>query len=293
MKNTFDSRAEVTILVNSCDKYEDAWEPFFRLFHINWKDCPYRIILNTETKNYQCEFMDVRTINFHSKGSWSKRLKNVLEQIDSDYILYFLEDFFLESPVSADSFSRALELMKENKDIGYIGLKYNQGYTFKEEGKTKSEAPFLNKDDLITYNRINSMTALWRREWLISLLRMHETPWEFEKYGSIRSRRSDKKVLIINNHVCAPVFHYEIDVKYGMGIYGGKWLENNKQLFDKHGITVNFENLGIYKECNSTEKKEDVKQEQSLREQLYKIKHFFKVSKRKVNKKIREIRSLI
>lgn len=284
---------DVTILVNSCDKYEDAWEPFFRLFHINWKDCPYKIVLNTETKNFYCDFMDVRTVNFYSKGSWSKRLKNVLKQIDSEYVLYFLEDFFLESPVNVDSFNKALELMKKDENIGYIGLKYNQGYTFKELGKTKSEEPFLDKDDLITYNRINSMTALWRKEWLISLLRMHESPWDFEKYGSIRSRRSDKKVLIINNNVCAPVFHYEIDVKYGMGIYGGKWLENNKQLFDKHDIKVNFENLGIYKECASTEKKEDVEQKISLCEQLYKIKHFFKVSKRKINKKIRELRSLI
>ena len=30
------NKNDVTILVNSCDKYEDAWEPFFKLFSIQW-----------------------------------------------------------------------------------------------------------------------------------------------------------------------------------------------------------------------------------------------------------------
>ena len=39
--------------------------------------------------------------------------------------------------------------------------------------------------------------------------------------------------------------------------------------------------------------KEDAKSERSLWEQLYKIKHFFKVTRRKVNNRISEIKSLI
>ena len=50
---------DVTILVNSCDKYEDAWEPFFKLFSIQWPECPYKIILNTESKNFSCDYLSV------------------------------------------------------------------------------------------------------------------------------------------------------------------------------------------------------------------------------------------
>ena len=53
---------DITILVNSCDLYEDAWYPFFKLLQIQWKDCPYDVVLHTETKVYDCDFMDVRTI---------------------------------------------------------------------------------------------------------------------------------------------------------------------------------------------------------------------------------------
>lgn len=43
---------DVTLLVSSCDKYEDTWHPFFELLHIygNGFSCP--IVLNTEKKQY-------------------------------------------------------------------------------------------------------------------------------------------------------------------------------------------------------------------------------------------------
>lgn len=84
-----EKKSEVTILVSSCDKYEDAWEPFFRLLNIQWPDCPYNIVLSTETKNYDCDFLNVETINSSPKLSWSSRLKNVLTQISTEYVLFF------------------------------------------------------------------------------------------------------------------------------------------------------------------------------------------------------------
>lgn len=41
------------ILLSTCDKYEDAWLPFFTLFKTYWKECTFPIYLNTETK--RCE----------------------------------------------------------------------------------------------------------------------------------------------------------------------------------------------------------------------------------------------
>ena len=34
-------------------------------------------------------------------------------------------------------------------------------------------------------------------------------------------------------------------IKYGYGITHGQWLPKNKELFEKFGIEVNFDNLGI------------------------------------------------
>ena len=146
------------------------------------------------------------------------------------------------------------------------------------------------------------MTALWNKAWLHGLIRDHETPWEFELYGSERSRRTFEKVLVINNSdgFCPCVFNYNVDLKYGHGITCGQWLPKNVELFESYGINVNFQNLGInYKIYNNAigQPFDDVSdiattKKSVIREVLYKVKHRIKVIKKNRIKKQRKKMSL-
>lgn len=285
---------DITILVNSCDLYEDAWDPFFKLLKIQWPECEkYSIVLNTETKKYNCKFLDVNTICGGANIPWSKRLKKVLSQIKTEFVLYFLEDFFLMSPVSTESFEKALQLIRQDEQIGYIGLKYNERHIFKDESKKDLSQPFFNKDDLVKANRVNSMTAIWRRDWLISLIRNHETPWEFEIYASKRSMRTNKTVLIINNDVLDPVFDYQVDLIYGYGISMKKWLPKNKELFEKYNINVNYDNLGVLDLEKFTTPQKKINTSYDPIERLYAIKKAIKTIPKKILTVLRRIKSLI
>ena len=71
-------------------------DSFFKLLKIQWPECPHDIVLSTETKTYDCDFLKIKTINSNRDLSWSSRLKNTLNQIETEYILFFLEDFFLD-----------------------------------------------------------------------------------------------------------------------------------------------------------------------------------------------------
>ena len=131
---------------------------------------------------------------------------------------------------------------------------------------------------------------------------MHESPWEFEKYGSYRSKKYNQKIMIINNMygIMPPVFDYDVEIKYGHGLTLGQWLPKNKELFEKYGIDVNFDNLGInykiYEEAiNLPVKPEKIEtmQKLDLRERLYNIKKWPKKQKKKLIKTIRKILSLI
>lgn len=293
----------VTILVNSCDKYEDAWEPFFKILKFNWPECEqFDIVLNTETKVYKCDFLNIRTVCGGKERTWSERLKYTLNHIDTDYILYFLEDFFLLEKVSHDTFLEALDVMRSG-DVGYIGLKYQEKREYRKPEDEYDSVRFIEKDKVVSVNRINSMTALWNKKWLMDIIRDHETPWEFELYGSERSRRTPEKVLIINNSngACPCVFNYNVDIQYGHGITCGGWLPKNIELFEEYGIKVNFENLGIkykvyydaigipYEVENSNNK---VEPKSPIRESLYKIKHSIKIYKKNKEKKKRKKMSL-
>jgi hypothetical protein len=56
-----------TIIVNSCDAYDDTWYPFFKLLKKYWPNCKFPIVLNTETKKFEYEGLDIKVINLPKK----------------------------------------------------------------------------------------------------------------------------------------------------------------------------------------------------------------------------------
>lgn len=291
----------ITILVNSCDKYEDAWEPFFRLLKIHWPECEkYRIILNTETKVYDCDFLNVETVCGGKNITWSKRLKNVLKKIDSEIVFFLMEDFFLKDRLDDEEFLSVVDFMLEDETIGYISVMYKDPKICKDGSLAKGR--FVSRDELPIKHRLALVSTLWNRRYLIKIIRNHETPWEFELYAGIRSNRYENKLLDVNNNegYCNCIYNYDIAWEKGVGITHGQWLPKNKDLFDKYGIEVNFDNLGINYELYEkalnppiAQKKAEDNQPFSIREILYNIKKWPKKQIVKFKKNVRKIRSLI
>lgn len=250
----------VSILVNSCDKYVDAWEPFFRLLHIQWPDCPYNIFLNTESKKYECDFLNVSTICCGKNKSWSQRVKYALSLIDTDYVLFFLEDFFLMSPVNSYLLSNAVDEIQRNKRIGFISfnpdLDKALGY-WKIDREYNEYYVYVSKKSKY---RINAQANLWRKSFLNNVLKDNENAWEFEVYGTIRAKLMHQ-ITLSRKIDSDKVFDYHTYQRFGYGINRGKWLQNNKSLFDKYAINVNFNNLGWYRKSNSQTRKKRTKKE--------------------------------
>lgn len=276
---------DVTILVNSCDLYEDAWVPFFTILKAQWPDCVnYRIVLNTETKTFDCDFLNIQTINSVENLDWSKRLRLCLEKIDSDYILFFLEDFFLMTPVDNTIFGCAYEYMKNHKNVGVINFKSHVDWI-----KKGSYGEFFTCVKRRTKKyRISTLTGLWRKTFLLKCLRDGEDPWEFEKYANIRAKLYKETVLCRKEEV-HPVFLYYLLESLGYGISKRKWLPKNRELFNQYGLQVDFEKLGWY-EYNQIEKieKRQRRSKKELLQLLYKHPiELFVIIHRKVNMKNR------
>jgi len=234
-----------SVLINSCDKYEDAWYPFFSLLEIMWKDCSYPVFLNTETKNFSHLEIDINVLHPNSlytkrnkEISWSERLRQALNKIDSEYVITLLEDFFLMSPVRDDMIEKCIDIMDNNENIGVIDF-YHEPHI-----ATVIYDEFSEVDKNFDYC-INAMACLWRKSFLLEILR-DEDPWKFEFFGTYRWRKTDYKILT-HREEFKPVFDYKIKPKYGYGIYQGKWLEKNQELFEKYNIEVDFSKREILK----------------------------------------------
>ncbi len=73
------------ILVLSCDKYADAWQPFFLFFQKYWKDCVFPLYLGTNNKRF--EFPNVTQIFSNKTTTWSDELKTILKQMPEKNII--------------------------------------------------------------------------------------------------------------------------------------------------------------------------------------------------------------
>ena len=295
---------DVTIIVNSCDKYEDAWEPFFFLLKKYWPQCEkYKIILNTESKVYDCDFLNIETI-CGGQLTWSKRIKNVLKEVKTELVVFLLEDFFLKSPLNQNDFQKIVNEMIADSTIGYVGLKYRPERKLLDGSEPSTF--FVSRDMLPVNLRVPLISSIWRTKYFIKLLRNHETPWDFEHYAGIRSRRLNYKVLDVNNNdtFCRPIFEYDIDMQYGIGIAKGKWLmPKTKEYLEQFGFDINYEILGTdnetYYRANGLLKEDKKKEEivgdkkSDIVESLYNVKKCLTNSPRNIKKYIRKIKSLI
>ena len=191
--NKADIASDFTIFVNTSDNFEDCWLPFFTLFARYWPDCRYPIILNTETKNYSIKGLDIVCTKVaageNRRLAWSECLERALDSVQTPYILYLQEDYFLEATVRADALESLLTVLRKGH-VDVIRL-----------SEASDAGPWLQTNDLIwqvsqkAKYQISLQAALWRKDFLRAQVRTHESPWQLESFGSMRLRMKKTKIF--------------------------------------------------------------------------------------------------
>jgi hypothetical protein len=248
---------DLTIFVNTSDSFEDCWEPFFKLFKFYWSDCPYPIVLNTEKKNYQYQGLNIScskvSVGEKKRLGWSECLMRALDAIETPYILYLQEDYFLEAPVKADTLKNLLNEMVAFK-VGALRLSGTDGIgPFHEIGST-----LIVEVDKGAKWRLSLQAALWKKSVLRTLVRVHETPWQLESYGSFRTRRLKEKICSVNQKTFSG-FDSDVFPYRPTGVIAGRWvMDVVEPLFKKHGINVDFNVRGSHIRGQRVKKKKSV-----------------------------------
>ena len=237
---------KVTLLVSSCDKYEDTWHPFFELLHIYGHNFPYPIVLNTETKQYTTPHFQVRVINSPEQMTWSERMTNVLSQIDTEFVFLMLDDYFLKDTFDNERFKKVIEYMCVHQDVGVVDIAPRWASCPEDVQKNLLSNDIA--DDFYIREKeewnITVVPSVWRKDFFLNILRNHEDIWLFEYYSGIRAKKTGMKVARFVTRM-PTIWEYDYHVWTGMGITRGQWLPKNVEFFKQHGIQVNYDNLGI------------------------------------------------
>lgn len=107
----------LAIYVNSYDGSSDLWDTFFKIYDKYWSECPYHIYLVNNEKIYIHK--NVKVINTGSEVDWFHRAIKSLDSIDSKYILFMLEDYFISKVYKQDEIDSILNFIKTNKIFYY------------------------------------------------------------------------------------------------------------------------------------------------------------------------------
>lgn len=236
---------KISIIVNTCDKYYCALEPFFVL----WKkycgklDC--NIYLNMEEKAYSDNELHIININHSKNTSWSSRLKDTLSKINTDYVISLHEDFFMNDYLNVDKLNYYIDYMDKNKNVATLSLVhfYNQ----MDETRTKSTfADFEKRSSFSLYQLQTS--GFWRKEIFYHYVRENETPWQMESYGNLRTWVGHKYEYLVLKENASSAFSF-IWKNRGSAIWKGKWFVSLvDDLFKKNGIKVDYSELGCVDE---------------------------------------------
>ena len=215
-----------SILVVSCDRYRDLWQPFFMLFFRYWPDCPFDVYLCSNEIPY--DDARVQTILVGPDTSWSSNLKRCLERLPTDYLVLLQEDFLFTKVVDSEKVKRYVKYLQEQRAACLRLMPFPP-----PDAMTNDEPKIGTINKGVDY-RVSLMAAIWDKSVLQGLLKDGESPWDFENYGSRRSDSIKKLFLCIDNKDRKD---WPIDY-FGTAIVQGKWVRKAVKLCKREGIKV-------------------------------------------------------
>ncbi len=223
------------LLILSCDKYADIWQPFFDFLHKHWSDCPYPVYLGTN----EIIFHDdrVKTVCAGPPRDWSNDTLEILKQIPEENIIILLEDYFVYAHPDQNLLSRSVELL-EKRNATFLRLACFPSDHFEDYAYDviPSDPEFVETRKDARY-RVNLQAGLWNKSKLMELIVPGESPWAFETEGTKRSRNTTDSYLGV--HETKGLRHVHGPIPYlCTALSRGVWMRDAIELCEEHGVIL-------------------------------------------------------
>ena len=222
---------DLAVLVLSYDGAHDLWAPFFELFFINWRDCPYKVYLLTNELDFK--YSNVINVKSGKREDWADSVRKALAQIPEEYCLVFLEDSFLIDCVDEEKIDAAFKYMVKNEvdSLNLINL-------------PKSRLKTNNKDYLARSPRqtycVTFVYSIIRKTLFNSLCKPGFSPWDYEIKNSLDAYRSGKLPGKFQS-AKKPVLR----VWAGGAVVKGRFTRTAVKYCRKNGIALNLEGIKV------------------------------------------------
>lgn len=161
---------EGCIVIQTCDKYQPAWENLFWSFNKYWDfEIPWKIYFCNE--EVDCKFKNDRFIQIKcGKNNHYEILKIILEKIDHKYIFYMLEDFWPTATIKKNIFMGLFSIFRsENWDSLKLCCIHPNRYSLENTNFIFYGKKILKFSDGSEW-RFNQQSSFWKTDVLKNII---------------------------------------------------------------------------------------------------------------------------
>jgi len=178
---------EITPITVTCDSYLDLLPNFFTLYE-RYSNLPEPLVIG-ETKSLE-------GYNIFTAGDkpWGERICDGLKKIETEYILFTLEDYYFQTEIDY-YIEESLKILKlKNFDkVALISNSHFWGYKLAYTDITNFYQMLPNCNNLATLQ-----LGIWKKESFEKVLDPTFSPWDFEIKG--RDVLVDDKCGVLDSH---------------------------------------------------------------------------------------------
>lgn len=198
-----------------------------------------RIYFNSESLQYHDEDLEIINLNHSETRAWGDRLLKCLAEIDDEFVLMMLEDFYYEDVIDTEIIDRCAEYMIADKAI--LSFQFLPSEDAIKNSKSTSyvqKYPGFAERNQFGYFKLSAIPSLWRKSGLMRYTNKSDSPWDWEYFGSLRTwLNGDKVYSWLSYDDC--IFNY--DAEHGGAIHRGKWVGyKTQELARKYNYNLNY-----------------------------------------------------
>lgn len=255
-----------TFFLSSYDGGKDCWAPFFQAVRMQWPQMDLPIVINTESEDFSYPGYEIKSLKLLHPGKkipWGRRLIEALKRVDTEYIILFLEDYWLDHAVDDAHFRRVIEWMDADPQITAFIFSHHEGgeANIRDDRYEGYELRPKHCEYLL-----NAQVGVWRTKRLIELTRPHESPWEWEIWGSERAARYEDKIYVRKAEAEVPFPYFTFgDLKGRTGVIcRGQWdkemIDGYKEIYDLSSIDFNLRGYKDFSKSRESERPTTISQ---------------------------------
>ena len=188
-----DNTDETAIVIASCSRYKEAWEPFFILFKKYWPDCPYKIYFLTDVEYGNLNNISLSSyftfLSTEKDNGWIKNIRQLIPKIKEKKIILFQEDFLLTKMVKTIKIRQLTQFALQN-NVGCLRLT-----SCPSPSSDLEDIDFLGRININDDYRFSMQLSIWDKNLFLRILDKANTLQDLEKFGSQYTKNEPQDFL--------------------------------------------------------------------------------------------------